>query len=133
MSDRLIRIPHCFESDTLVDVHVLKNPDSVSNWINTVFKDYDLSDEYNKSIDLTDRKVYENIPVVGFDIEWVTRGSYTSKTSLIQLAFKNSVMIVQTRYLTKQLPLPLVQLLTSRSILKVGCGIANDYVKLDQE
>ena len=133
MADRVIQIPHCFELDTLVDVHVLRSNDSISNWVNTVFKDYDLSDEYNKRIDLTDRKVYENIPVVGVDIEWVTRGNYKSKTSLIQIAFENSVLIVQTKYLNNQLPLPLVQLLSSRSILKVGSGIVDDYIKLKKE
>lgn len=128
-----IRIPHCFDPGLTVDVHVLQSADSISDWINTNMKDCDLSDEHNDKIDLTNRELYREIPVIGVDIEWLSRGTYQSKTSLIQIAHKNSVMLVQTKFLRDQLPLSLIQLLRSRSVLKVGVGIKDDYIKLGKE
>lgn len=143
-----ISMPHCFDDKKTIDVSICDSINLIDRWIHKNFKDCDLSGEPSDSnntisnstiVDWTHKKDHENMLVVGFDMEWVYCQALgpkpgVSKTCLIQLAYNNSVLLVQTKKSFPDiLPPSLIQLLNSRSILKVGCGIAKDYVKLNKD
>ncbi|KAJ7174303.1 hypothetical protein C8R46DRAFT_88386 [Mycena filopes] len=73
---------------------------------------------------------------VGFDMEWEYSGSEFSrvskKTSLIQIALDGVVLLLRTHLLTK-LPSPLLTVLHSEQIIKVGRNIGGDLAKLARD
>ncbi|KAJ6592061.1 ribonuclease H-like domain-containing protein, partial [Mycena vulgaris] len=70
---------------------------------------------------------------VGFDMEWEYSGSEFScsskKTPPVQIAFQNSVFLLRT-HLLKTLPSPLVTIIGSLQIVKIGRNIGGDLAKL---
>jgi hypothetical protein len=72
---------------------------------------------------------------LGFDIEWKPQfvkkklGGKENKTAVIQLSTETAVLVLHIIHV-KTLPRYLVDILADQNILKVGCGIRTDVVKL---
>mmetsp|Transcript_34062 Transcript_34062/g.55529 ORF Transcript_34062/g.55529 Transcript_34062/m.55529 type:complete len:331 (-) Transcript_34062:20-1012(-) len=70
--------------------------------------------------------------IVGFDMEWkcTPKGQSEAKTSLMQIAFDNKLIILIRMHLLHAIPRILLSFLSQWSILKCGCGIHDDRKKL---
>ena len=69
---------------------------------------------------------------LGFDIEWVVtfvEGEAPRKTATLQLASTRGCLVFQLSAM-QHFPELLERLLCDRSLIKVGCGISNDGLKL---
>ena len=77
-------------------------------------------------------------PAIGFDIEWKPQfvskknGGKENKTAVLQLAVESSCLVLHLHQMKKQ-PKYLRSVLNSTKILKVGSGILQDVVKLNQD
>jgi len=73
---------------------------------------------------------------IGFDMEWVYSGSEFSrtskKTSLIQIALDSTVFLMRT-YLLRTLPSPLLTLMHSPQVVKIGKNVGGDLAKLARD
>ncbi|KZP00740.1 ribonuclease H-like protein [Calocera viscosa TUFC12733] len=72
---------------------------------------------------------------VGFDTEWrpvLTKGTPSRNTALIQLADANTILLIQIQAM-KYFPQQVEELFQNPDIIKVGCGIRGDAVKLHDE
>jgi len=72
---------------------------------------------------------------VGFDTEWkptYIKGAPTNKTALIQLADANTILLIQIKAM-RYFPRGVQVLLQNPDIIKVGCGIRGDAIKLHSE
>lgn len=120
---------------------------SISEWIQFhVFSVLNQRKHENDSDSLSHHDVLSNIDYsplpLGFDIEWRTqfdKGIPQNKTSLVQLSTSSSSLIIQLTHminrhseisLVSMLPQEFIDLMKSKSIIKVGVGIANDLEKL---
>ena len=72
---------------------------------------------------------------LGFDIEWKPQfikkklGGKENKTAVVQLSTETAVLVLHIIHV-KTLPRHLVDVLANQDILKVGCGIHPDVIKL---
>ena len=72
---------------------------------------------------------------LGFDIEWKPQfikkklGGKENKTAVLQLSTETTTLVLHVIHL-KILPRHLVNILAREDIIKVGCGIRNDVLKL---
>lgn len=105
------------DSSKQINILVTNNDEDINNWINC-----------NISLE-------KNREAFGFDIEWKPNFNAEkpeSKTALIQIASKDSVLLAQVFRKTK-LPNKLLNILVDRKFIKVGVGIVEDLKKLSSE
>ncbi|THU81593.1 ribonuclease H-like protein [Dendrothele bispora CBS 962.96] len=73
---------------------------------------------------------------IGFDTEWDfstdTGSSGSQKTAMVQIALESTVYLLRVAFL-KKLPSPMVTLLESSQIVKVGKNIGQDLSKLNRD
>lgn len=106
----------------LIDVYITSNEGEMQHWVNNhVYKP-------SSSIDRA------NHLAVGLDIEWkpsFSRGG-NRKTAIIQISTLSSVLIAQVIN-HRQLPQPLIDLISDGQCKKVGVGILQDLEKIKSD
>lgn len=79
--------------------------------------------------------IHLDTTALGFDIEWKPQfikkklGGKENKTAVLQLSTRRSVLVLHVMHL-KTLPRHLAEILANQNIIKVGCGIRPDVIKL---
>ena len=75
-----------------------------------------------------------NAPAVGFDIEWKPQyqKGQTNKLALIQISIPTAALIIQTHYLD-YFPRLFIEVMNSKSVLKVGVGLYQDLLRLQTD
>ena len=68
--------------------------------------------------------------VVGLDAEWSFTAQKQSRISLLQIATHDKVLIIRFTYKDKILPLNLIEMLKSSSIIKTGVEVKQDLMKI---
>jgi hypothetical protein len=76
-----------------------------------------------------------NEPVLGVDVEWrptFVSGAPRNRIALVQVASRTRCVLVPVRHLAR-LPPTLARLLGNPDVWKVGCGVAEDALKLQTD
>jgi hypothetical protein len=97
-------------------------------------KEKDIAQWLRKNLPKCSRDPRNNQKVVGFDVEW--RPNFLQKSqnkiSLVQVATPTSALLIQMKFVQKPPP-SLVEIVSSKEIMKVGVGILEDLQKLEQD
>jgi hypothetical protein len=120
-SVRRVTIPHYKPKAAPIEVVITRRDAQIRKWL-------------DENLPKTSRDPKSLQKVVGFDVEW--KPSYfkgiQNKISLVQLATPQSALLIQMKYV-EEIPLSLVEVVSSKDIMKVGVGILEDLQRLEQD
>lgn len=119
--DRRRRITYTFRPNTL-DVTYTNCPTVVNNWLNQ---------------NVLDVRTSKKVLALGLDVEWkpnFVKGQKARPVAVLQLSTEFTCLVFHIiNMYTNILPGRLVDTLADQEIMKVGCGIREDVLKMNQD